>query len=650
MTPSIDSAFDSGDWSGELLSRAVSAEGDVAAEPDWSASESLALQIADDSREILTWKPSSGTGIAFRWPSDPAAPSDAELDTAQSDALSRDPVLGESDALGATRLAHLRGEARSGLRERERPLGDIVHSSPQLVGPPAYRYPDLWGDGAPENDHPYSDFAKTHAARPRVVYVGANDGMLHAFDAGRLVDGEWSAGTGEELFAYVPGPLYGSLPELTRPGYTHRYYVDATPQIGDALLDGAWRTVLVGGLGRGGQGVYALDVSDPDAVGEDSAAESVLWEFTDADDADLGYTLDSPLIARTNDGRWSAILSSGYNSAATDGSIGDGSAHLFVLDLESGTPKAKIAIALEPDGTPNALAAPTAADLDGDGSVDIVYAGDLKGNLWKFDLSDSDPEWWQPVEAEPMFTAVDDAGRVQPITTAVAVGRHPSGEGTLVYAGTGKYLETSDQAVDDTRHRLYALWDEEPLEDADALRHAFEDGDLLAQSITGEREFAYDSDGNGVEDSAASLRESTQHSIDWDTHRGWYVDLTAASHFGEQIITAPQLREDRVIVSTHLPSGDPCEPEQEGWLMLLDAASGAMPATALDVDGDGRFSGDERLSGIASVGNPFAATTIVSAVAEDVILSSAVSGSGPEGTTLDARTPIGRVRWRELAP
>jgi len=640
-------SFRSGDWSGELVSREVSATGQVATVPDWSANDSLKRQIRDDRRQILTWKPSSGTGIPFRWPGVPGDPAAGELDPAQALALSRDPVSGDVDLLGARRLAYVRGEEHDSLRARDKPLGDIVRSSPQLVGAPGYRYPDTWGESAAENARPYSRFARANLARQRVVYVGANDGMLHAFDAGRLVDGAWTAGTGEELFAYVPDAVYDNLAELGSQRYSHRYFVDATPRIADALFNGDWHTVLVGGLGSGGQAIYALDVTDPGAVDENSAADTVLWEFNDDD---LGYTHDSPLIVRTHDGRWAAMFSSGYNSAERDGTAGDGRPYLYVLDLEDGSEIAKIAIGLAPDATPNALSAPTAVDLDGDAIVDIVYAGDLKGNIWKFDISSTDADQWAAVGAAPVFSATDANGAVQPITSAVSVGRHPSGEGVLVYVGTGKYLEASDQQADAARHRLYALWDKKPFEASALLRRALQDEALLAQAITGETELEVDADQDGNAESTVAIRRSTQQAIDWNDHLGWYLDLAVENAAGEQVITPVQLRENRIIASTHLPGGDPCAPGQEGWLVLLDAASGSMPGPSIDIDGDGLYSEAERLSGVAGIGNPFAEITVVSGETDDVILSNSLSGSGAQGTALDALTPLGRVSWRELEP
>ena len=210
-----EATFQSGSWYGDLTSRAIDEQGNIADTYDWNVNTRLEAQIASDSRTILTYKPSQEKGIAFQWPTNPDNPGEDDLDETQVEYLSRDPITDNIDDRGADRLNFVRGEAVDDFRTRTKPLGDIIASTPQLVGPPVYYYPDDWGEDEPETNNPYSAFGKQHATRDRVVYVGANDGMLHAFDAGSLVDGEWTAGTGNEIFAYVPSMAYKNLPELT---------------------------------------------------------------------------------------------------------------------------------------------------------------------------------------------------------------------------------------------------------------------------------------------------------------------------------------------------------------------------------------------------------------------------------------------------
>lgn len=652
-----ETSFRSEEWTGQLTAHEIARDGKTRRTPAWDANATLARTVEDGAREVLTWKPSLRRGVPFRWPDDPRVPRPDEIDSAQADLLSRNPIDDSLDADGPARVDWLRGEHVDGFRQRAEPLGDIVHSTPQLVGPPVTRYRDDWGRRAPETAKPYSTFGERYANRRRVVYVGANDGMLHAFDAGRgrgadvggVAGAPASAGTGAELFAYVPDAIYRELPELPAQDYGHEYYVDATPRIGDAFVGGDWRSVLVGGLGRGGQGIYALDVTEPDDIDEASADEAVLWEFGEAQDPDIGYTYSSPLIVRLHNGRWAALFGNGYNNSAPDDRASPtGQASLFVVDLETGLLVAKLGTGAGSTGTPNALAPPTAVDLDNDDVVDLVYAGDLEGNVWKFDLSSSVPSRWSMVR-ERIFVAEDGEGRAAPITTAVAVGRHPTGTGVLVYIATGKYLEPSDQRVRPARNRVWALWDPDPFAWTDL--HAYlDDGELLEQRILREVSRAYDTDGDGTDDTTSTVRESTTEAIDWDEHRGWYLDLTHAGHVGEQVVATPLLRENRLIVSTQIPGGDECTPVQGGWLMLFDAAAGGMPTTGIDLDGDGYFTSDDVVSGVRDVGNPMASPAVVAAVADDVLLTSDEFGGVTRNTTLDARTPVGRIGWRELEP
>src|SRR5690606_23500742 len=241
-----------------------------------------------------------------------------------------------------------------------------------------------------------------------------------------------------ELFAYVPSSVYGNLSRLTEQSYSHRYFVDGTPQVADAVVNGNWSTVLVGGLGAGGQGLFALDVTDPSAVTEGNASAKVLWEFTDRDDPDLGNTFGQPQIVKLANDKWAVIVGNGYNNSDADGSASTtGRASLFILFLDrapgartwtAGAHYVKLETSAGTPGNPNGLATPFPADVDFDGKVDYVYAGDLQGNMWKFDLTSSSPASWNVAQAGlPLFTAVDPLNAAQPITASAEVIRHPLG-------------------------------------------------------------------------------------------------------------------------------------------------------------------------------------------------------------------------------
>lgn len=269
-------------------------------------------------------------------------------------------------------MNYLRGDRSNenigyNFRRRNSALGDIVDSDPQYVGAPRYRYPDNL------EVKPYSAFRTTFEDRQPMVYVGANDGMLHAF----------AETDGRELLAYIPNKVFSNLPLLSRNDYIHRYFVNEAPTVVDAFLpghgaEGNWRTVLVGGLGRGGQGIYALDVTDPSSFSEANAARIVLWEFDDEDDADLGYTYGSPSIAKMHNGKWVAVFGNGYNNSEADGHASTtGRAYLFIVDIETGKLIKKIDTGVGTTGTPNGLASPALIDTNGDFVVDYIYAGDL---------------------------------------------------------------------------------------------------------------------------------------------------------------------------------------------------------------------------------------------------------------------------------
>ncbi|MBS0308534.1 MAG: pilus assembly protein PilY, partial [Proteobacteria bacterium] len=293
------------------------------------------------------------------------------------------------------------GRPQGSLRHRKNLLGDIVNSQPLYVGAPTS---DISGSE-------YQAFHARYGSRRKAVYVGANDGMLHAFDAE----------DGHELFAYIPNVLLPSLPQLTRPDYRHHSYVDGRLAVAEALVGGAWRTILAAGMGGGAQGVFALDVSDPSDF---SGGRGALWEFTDRDDPDMGNVLGTPMIARFMTSKvkgvpqykYFAVVANGVNSYQVDGdkrySIGAvGALFLLALDKpasvkwQEGVNYFKFKTpAGEPD-LANGLMSP-AAITDGSGVVRFIYAGDLQGNLWRFDFDGGMPKKNVGTSIVSIFTAV----------------------------------------------------------------------------------------------------------------------------------------------------------------------------------------------------------------------------------------------------
>jgi type IV pilus assembly protein PilY1 len=646
-------SFRSGKWTGDVVSKEITSDAVISDTFDWSASDELVARVAAGiPRQIITYNPDSRQGVPFQWPADVASPQNDEISASQVNWLRRNPITDLEDDLGESRLTYLRGEEIDGLRNRSTPLGDIVHSSPMLVGVPSSFFPDNWGTAAPENAAAYSSFGRDNRERRRVLYVGANDGMLHAFDAGQWTGAEWSAGTGEELFAYVPSPVFSRLSALTNPKYTHKYYVDASPRAADVFINGAWRTVLIGALGRGGQGVYALDITDPDAITEAGAGDAVLWEFTDREDRGLGFTYSSPIIARMHNGKWVAIVGNGYNnSTRNEGySRGGGWSSIILIDIATGQKIRKLfpgqAGCRGQVSTPNAMAEPTAVDINGDNIIDSIYAGDLYGCVYRFDVSDTNVANWS--NGEVIHQAVDDNGNRSPITSAVTVGSHPTGTGVMVYFGTGKYLEPSDQRST-SQHRIYGIWDKGPGYDTKRLTR-ISSNNMLQQTITLEDTFEYDTDDDGIDDTSVPIRETSRNPIDWTVHEGWYMDLVYGTALGEQVLATPVLRDGKLLVSTHIPTGDECAPQQQGWLMILNAANGGMADTGLlDIDDDGLLN-EPPIAGIGNLGNPFAAPTLVAGADRDVLITQAEIDPEPETISLASSFIDGRMTWRELEP
>jgi type IV pilus assembly protein PilY1 len=589
--------FDSRDWAGGLLAYSINDDGTIG-DLEWNAADELPLPA---SRQIVTigsddplTEEIERTPIPFRW-------ANIGADTVRS---------GELDAVAATaqlRLNYLRGDATNeglgatNFRVRSKKLGDIVSSAPIFVGAPRFAYKDTL------ETEPYSEFRANNAERDPVVYVGANDGMVHAFSA--TPDG------GDELFAFIPSPLFKNLKRLSERNYTHRFYVDGSPNSGDVFINGEWRTVLIGGLNGGGQGIYALDITNPDALTEANAEDVVLWEFTDADDADLGYTYSQPAIVRLKNGKWAAIFGNGYNNTEPDDHISaTGQGALYVVDIETGALIRRLdtnwGAANDPTGAsrPNGLATPAAVDVNNDAIIDFVYAGDLYGNLWKVDLRSTDPAEWKfsfGTEESPLpFFELDpnDADtpdQLQPITSRPEVIRGRRGVGMMVLFGTGKYMETNDKNVnteDPDVQAHYGLFDRNFHEDG-----VQDDADrvTLLSQLT-QQEILEEITVNGIEYRVTSHNPPAEGAT-----KGWYMNLVSPDGFqGERQVSNTLVRNKRVIFTTLIPDIDPCGAGGSSWLMELDAYTGTrLNETPFDVAGptgddgsnnrDGRFNNDD---------------------------------------------------------
>lgn len=430
-------------------------------------------------------------------------------------------------AAGANLVAFLRGQtgyedrinndviARL-YRYREATLGDITESQPEFLGKPVFKYTDAG----------YAAFLTAQATRAKTVYVGANDGMLHAFNAE----------DGTERWAFVPTLVIPKMWKLADKNYAtlHTNYVNGRPIIADvydtSVAPAKWRTILVAGLSGGGRGYYALDITDP-------TTPSLLWQIDSTNEANLGYSYGYPAITKKSDGTWVVLFTSGYNNT----SPGNGKGYLYVRNAISGASIARIATG-EGDGTtPSGLAKISiyADDPMRNNTAIVTYGGDLLGNLWRFDINTA--------TAMKLATLKDDSGTAQPITTApelgVAYGKR------IVFVGTGKYLETSD--LEDTQQQtLYAIKDDgvtSTITDPRAV--------MVQQTLT--------TDG--------AIRTASKNMVNLRAGRGWYIDF---SDSGERINVDPTLDSGLLIAPTTVPSNTVCQPGGYGWLNYFNYLTG----------------------------------------------------------------------------
>lgn len=503
--------------------------------------------------------------------------------------LSFDPDPGAQNANWSDRLNYLRGdrskegEEEGDLRKRSSVLGDFLASQPVVVS--GARYLENMSNEL-EGNEAYSAFMDQVKNRKPQLYVGGNSGMLHAFDAE----------TGKETFAFVPTAVFPTLYKLTGQNYTHQYYVDGSPVVADVYDGSEWRTILVGTLRAGGKGLFALDVTDPDSI-------ELLWELDASSDAvkDLdvkpGYSFPKPTIARLHNGKWAVVTGNGYKAEGTN----NGAAALYIIDAISGDmiKSLKVQSATE---APNGLSTPRLADYDSDGVADYAYAGDLHGNLWRFDLlgdNASAPTVTPPkpvsygaknggtsniavsYNRKPLFTATSSAGgHAQPITAAPSLVRHPTGTGYLVVVGTGRYVEVGDKTAETSHAQsLYGIWDTKTMAEGTTTVDSavVKRSDLVAQSITSQTVAT----GAGKEYEARIVSNNLiEWHADYDStqpikKRGWYLDLEGtAGREGEMMIENMRTLGRTLFLQTLIPNDDPCAHGATSWAYAINPATG----------------------------------------------------------------------------
>lgn len=668
--------FNTNNWSGDLLAYQIGVDNTLATTPTWSANCVLTggnctqtgttLPVTVPTNRVIFTRNYTGAnnGIAFRWPTNYTTYKvSGALPTNLAEFLGYAPYspnttnsteIAANQAYGQALLNYLRGDrsqetlkkATYSFRDRTSLLGDIVNSAPMYVGPPARMFPDNL------EASPYSTFKTTYRNRTPIIYVGANDGMLHGF----------AAADGTEKIAYVPGArqVYDKLPTLSISPYSHVYFSDGSPIESDVYYSGAWHTLLTSALGNGGQSLFAIDITNPTQFTEANAANLYLFEFGDINDPDFGYVQGQPIIAKVRTGantsKWAIIVNNGYNSTQADGYASTtGKACLFILFIEQGingtwvadSNYIKIPVGSADLTNPNGLSTPYAVDIDQDYVVDYVYAGDIKGNLWKFDLRNTTPTNWKN-NTSLLFAASNTTAGDQPITASPVVGPHPNGlsYGVMVYFGTGKYLELTDNTTSgQVTQSFYGIWDK--MAGATVAKTA-----LVQQSITDE-----------VTVGTNSFRATSSNPVDWSTKLGWYMNFVVnGSNNGERQISQPILRNLNVIFTTMTPSASVCDFGGNSWIMEVDAATGGAPQMSpFDTNNDGTFTDDDSLTVTVS-GNPvkkkvggmkssagITGTPAVMLSADKSKEVKVTSGSQGLSTVIEnPGTSGGRQNWRQL--
>lgn len=500
---------------------------------------------AADARNVLTWNGSAA--VSF----DASNVTDASL--------------------GTDRIAYLRGDSSKELRKtggvyrnREAKLGDIVNSSPAFI----FNNVDISYEKLSPALGDYRAFVAAKGARTEgVLFVGANDGMLHGF----------RDSTGAETFAFVPKAVVPNLYKLTEPAYTavansHQYYVDGPNIETDAYWGGSWKNILLGTTGAGAKAVYALDVTNPLSM----TASSVLWEVNSSTSgfSNLGHVLSDVQAGVLQSGEWVAIFGNGFGSTS-------GAASLFVVNLQTGALLKEISVGSSGNGLGGVRIVRNANQV-----IIGAYAGDLKGNMWKFDLTGASSSSWKVgLSGSALYVAKDTSSNLQPITAAPAVLPHPDG-GYVVSFGTGKFYESADTSSL-LAQRLYGIWDKQVFGSA-TTGAPLTSGltDLVQQTITTVN----------VGTPAVAFYNVTANAVTWGNGvsgvRGWYINLPNSG----QRVAYPleRLSGTFVLASTLSPvssaAADACVQtgSGSGWAYIIDGVTGSGPTKrVLDTNADG---------------------------------------------------------------
>lgn len=494
-------------------------------------------------------------------------------------------------------------------RVREATLGDALESQPFFISKPVFSY----------SDPGYAAYKTAQASRAGTVFMGANDGMLHAF----------AADTGVERWAYVPTAVIPNMWKLADKNYStaHTNFVNGSPIITDictanctcddaCVLGGGaaptWKTILVSGLNAGGRSYFALDITNP-------TTPSLLWEITPSSSefANLGFSYGQPIITKKADGTWVVLVTSGYNNT----SPGDGKGYLYVLNAVTGAKISEIATGVGDTTTPSGLAkvAPW-NDFGGtNNTTGYLYGGDVLGNLWRFDIN---------AGTSMLFATLKDSlGNAQAVTITPTLGQIKGKR--VVFVGTGKYLEVAD-LTDTAQQTLYAIADDVP---ATTTTLANARSALVAQTMT----------------TSGSTRTGSNNAVDFASGRGWYVDLaeiippaTSPSFVGERVNIDMRLISGTLILATIVPSNTVCSPGGHGWLNFFNYETGGYvgPLTLVSTKYDSPIVG---INVLYIGGKPIVEVVTASKPTPEIDPSVQIKTGGSAFTGK-------RVIWRELIP
>lgn len=623
--------FNTEDWSGEVAAYEVSIVGGKAtvdtsdtATPFWTTKDTLTNASKRLPSKMFTWNPATPAGVSFAWGS---------LSAAQQTALG-----GATN--GPNVVSWLQGNNVSGLRSHSAKyglLGDILGADPVFFNYARNRYSKLPASAgsctiAGDNKSAsgtgctgaeiYSQYvADGKANRTPMIYVGSNDGMLHAFEAM----------TGNEKMTFIPNAVYTDGTEkkfvnLTDPNYDHRYFVDGSASVSDAFDGSVWQSYLLFGLGRGGKSVSAINVTDTTYTASD-----IQWEFSNAE---LGYTYGTPVVARFADNKWYAIFPNGLDSTSQQASV-------FVVNINNAADYHLLTTGVGSVGTPNGMMA-IQPKLSADRTVTDIYAGDIRGNVWKFDVYNEGTSSVQWNNGVKLFTTGNaSTGTPQSITGGLRVGKHPSGLGSIIYFGTGKYFEVGDNSYSGSSvpqvDTFYAVLD-------DGSTTNLTRGQLKPQTFT----------------MVGNNRTASQNSVSYSgSEMGWYIDLLdGATKRGERVNSTPLLSGGRVIFASIIPSsGASCGGEGSSYLNELDALTGGMlNDKVLDTNNDGKIDSSDTQVASVQLNGLISDPSIVGGQDRDYkIIGSTSSGGSVQilsetktGSGDDNGIPKGRVSWQQL--